>query len=140
MGENTGNSIALDSARLFRVHTTLAVLPGANIAFLNPVEVRAAARRLGWCAITVRGDEVLGDLVFSYSSPERLSIETRAEKLYARLEGVWELDADPWEHVGGLDGLAPGQRQHISAVQILSVNISRQPSYEGQPSLDEVVL
>jgi hypothetical protein len=137
-----GKTLALDSARLYRVKTVLAELQAnTEVSFLNPVEIRSGDRRLGWASLSIQGGpsrvrRLIADLVFSYATPERLSIETGAELLYARIEAVTELGAEPWEVVGLYHSLLPEPLE----VQVLGIEIQNRPGFYNQPSLCEAVL
>ncbi len=142
MSENTEKTISLDSARLFRVRTVLAELKaGVRLSLLNPVEVRSGDRRLGWASLSLESnsngtrDRLVADMVFSYSTPERLSIETRSQALYGRLEAVNTLAEEPFETVGLYHADLP-----VTEIEVLGLEISHTPGFEGQPALGEGVL
>jgi hypothetical protein len=142
MPENTEVTIQLDSARLFRTRTVLAILnEDVEVSFLNPVEIRSGRERIGWASLSVQPSyqgkkSIYADLCFAYSSHERLSIETGTETLYARIEGVHELGAEPFETVGLYHGLLP----QVWDMQIFGLEISRIPGFINQPYLGEAVL
>ncbi len=140
--ETVEKIIKQEDVRLFRVRTVCVEnLEYFDLTVTNPIEVRAGSRRIGWASLDFGGGfehglVVEADLVFDYASPERLSIETGAQKLYARLEGVHALAAEPFEHVG----LYSERLQGVQALQVLGIEISSEPAYEEQPALGEVTL
>lgn len=142
VAETPDRIITQDQVKLCRCRTVLAESDSPlGVSFLNPVEVRSGSRRIGWASLDVgAGFEaptvIDADLVFDYQSPERLTIETGAQKLYARLEGVHTLSEEPFEHVG----LYSERVRGVEALEVLGIEISTEPAYEGQPYLGEVVL
>ncbi len=141
----TEQTVPLESARLFRVRTVLAVLaPRVQIEFLNPVEIRSGRTRLGWACLYIekncQAEQLLfADLVFSYATPERLSIETGSERLYGRPEGYYLVGGDPYDGLGVLDWRIL-ERQDLEQLKVFGIEMGREPAFEGQPRLGEVVL
>jgi hypothetical protein len=140
--EDQNKPYPLDTVRLFRVSSILFQFPKERrppprIQFLNPVEVQADGRRLGWASVWVADSSLLANLVFSYQSPERLSIESGSEKLYARLKGVFEMDEEPFEYGGLYDA---DRLPRVTEVYVTSIEITREPAFRGQPPLGEIIL
>lgn len=127
-------------ARLVRFRTVAAELDQQTVvSFLNPVEVMAGSRRIGWASLQIDDfwvtRKVIADLVFDYATPERLSIQA-GQRLYARLEGLNELDVEPYEIVGLWSDALPGFRR----IEVLGLSISTEPGYKYQPAIGEHVL
>lgn len=145
MPDTTERILDLKLAKLFRVRTVLAVLgPSVQFSVLNPVEVRSGSARLGWASVYVEKNcqceqMVFADLVFSYATPERLSIETRSERLYGRIEGFFALSSEPWDGVRVIEPEILA-RLDLTQVDVLGIEIRREAAFQGQPSLGEVVL
>lgn len=138
--ETVERTITEADARLFRVRTVAAELnPGVRVEFLNPVEVMAGGKRIGWASLSIDDvwmtKKIVADLVFDYATPERLSIQA-GQKLYARVEGINSLRVEPFEVVGLWRALLP----EVQQIDVLGLEISNTPGYEDQPFIGEPVL
>lgn len=140
--ESPQKTIRQEDVKLVRIRTVLAEFwRDVRVSYRNPVEVRAGGKRIGWASLWSKPwprKELMADLVFDYASPERLSIETESESLYARLDGVFSLREDPFEYVGVYYEYLDKYR--ISDVEVTALEISSLRSYSVQPRLGEVVL
>jgi hypothetical protein len=140
MAEDTERVVLLDNTRLFRVKTVLAKFEGmsAPVDFQNPLPVRADGRTLGWASIEVCPgieDTIQADIVFSYETPERFSIETEAQKLYGHLVGILGFAEEPFEKVGALTDKLPAPTEIVA----LALEVSSEPAFKDQPHLGEVI-
>lgn len=121
--------------KLLRLRTVLGDY-GPYVSYLNPVEVLSGSRRIGWASLEFRSTVstvLMANLVLDAATPERLDIEAGDRHLYARLEGVCVLDAEPFEHIGLVHGLLPDLR----SIEVLGLQISDAPGVEDQPRLGE---
>lgn len=78
------------TAKTFNITAVLAELDNAvKVQFENPVPVKNEDGKLiGFATLHRSGHRVLGELFIDYATPERLTIETKAEKLYGRAAGT----------------------------------------------------
>ena len=137
MSDGTSKTMALEGNLVYRAEAQLKLPPGFSeyeLSFLNPVEVRADGKTVGWASVVTNHDpdeahaDVYLNIALVYPSPERLTLETRSEPLFAALGGVFQTFDEPFEFSGTLTGQAP----RAYSGHLLYIDISRTRPYGNE--------
>jgi hypothetical protein len=122
VAETTEKTLDLSGVKLFRARTILSehCSPWA-VLVVNPIPVLNDENTLlGWASVTTEGYRCFADLALNYATPERLSIETKAQQLFA--------------HPKFLD---PLDQYHFD---IIAIVLSTGAYWPDQPAIGEAVL
>lgn len=116
------DEIDVSAGKVFRTRAEIYTpLASYDISFLNPVEVRADGKTIGWASVEWDCGNLQCQIVLVSASPERLTIETDSEPLYAAAGGLFHLYDDPWEH----SGILTQDVKKVQSGHLLYIDISR---------------
>jgi len=131
--------------KLFRLSTYLGSWPDV-LKYINPVPVKSGNRILGWASLSQQGlgegiVTVGASIVMDYSTPERFTIETESQRMFAVLNGAIvfkDQRRQDWSPLQQKFLLEHGSE--VSAIIIHHLSMEATPSYPGQEILGRTIL